>query len=801
MASKLLMDTPSERFVAAKNRQKFAATQLFESGYAFPFDEFQVTACHAIESGKGVLVAAPTGAGKTIVGEFAAHLAIKQGSKCFYTTPIKALSNQKFQELVAVYGEEKVGLLTGDSSINGEAAIVVMTTEVLRNMIYAQSQTLETLGFVVMDEVHYLADKFRGAVWEEILIHLPEQIQVISLSATVSNAEEFGEWLNTIRGETAVVVSEIRPVPLYQHVLMGNRLLDLFVDDGRVNPEILRIEKESQRNVRTSNQQNWSGSDYKSRRQKQITKPEIIEKLESQGYLPAIFFVFSRVGCDAAVRSCIQANLRMTTSEERAEIQEVIAQKTAELPQEDYAILDFYQWCDSLERGIAAHHAGLLPMFKETIEELFQRGLIRCVFATETLALGINMPARTVILEKLTKWNGETHAAITPGEYTQLTGRAGRRGIDIEGNAIVLWNETVDSGTAAGLASTRTYPLRSSFAPTYNMSANLISQFNHELARSSLAASFAQFQADRAVVGLTKQIGKSEKLIAQYTNDSVCHLGDFVKYMSYRSEIKAIEREVVAQGRNYRGNRREFLKRSEDEITALRKAMKSDPCHQCPDREAHARIAEKGERLVRENGGLIKRIESRTNVIPKTFDWIISVLTELKYIEHDVLTESGEILTKIYAETDLLIAESLRKGILDNLPAPELIALLSTCVFENRSDKSNSPRIPRSLNEPLEKLLKTWAELTILESKFNLATQREPDLDFIWQSYRWASGHSLTSILRDSEITVGDFVRVIRQLIDLLGQLLNARPEMRLVIKDALKRIDRGIIAYSAVTA
>ena len=794
------MNTPAERYAAAKNRGKFQATEAFKKGYDFPFDDFQIEACHAIESGKGVLVAAPTGAGKTIVGEFAAHLAIKTGAKCFYTTPIKALSNQKFQELTAVYGEENVGLLTGDSSINGEASIVVMTTEVLRNMIYAESQTLSSLGFVVMDEVHYLADKFRGAVWEEILIHLPERIQVISLSATVSNAEEFGEWLNTIRGETTVVVSEIRPVPLYQHVLMGNRLLDLFVDDGRVNPEILRLEKESHRNIRTSNQRNWSNSDGRSYRQKQISKPEIIEKLESQGYLPAIFFVFSRVGCDASVRACISANLKMTNSEERAEIKEVIAAKTAELPEEDYAVLDFYNWCDALERGIAAHHAGLLPMFKETIEELFQRGLIRCVFATETLALGINMPARTVVLEKLTKWNGETHAAITPGEYTQLTGRAGRRGIDIEGNAVVLWNETIDSGTAAGLASTRTYPLRSSFSPTYNMSANLISRFNRELARTSLAASFAQFQADRAVVGLTKQIGKSDKLIAQYVQESECHLGNFKNYMSYRVEIKAIEREVVAQGRNYRGNRKEFLKNSEDRITSLRKDMKSDPCHQCPDREAHARIAEKGERLQRENLGLIKRIEDRTNVIPKTFDRIISVLTELEYIKNDALTENGKILTKIYAETDLLISEILRKGILNDLPAAELVALLSTCVFENRGEKSNSPRIPKSLNEPLEKLVKTWGELTILEGNFNLSTQREPDLDFIWQSYRWASGHSLTSILRDSEVTVGDFVRVMRQLIDLLGQLLNARPEMRIVIREALKRIDRGIISYSAVT-
>ena len=186
--------------------------------YSFPFDDFQLRSCQSLEDGRSVLVAAPTGAGKTIVGEFAAFLADRQGTRCFYTTPIKALSNQKFQELTKIYGESEVGLLTGDSSINGDAPIVVMTTEVLRNMIYANPESLTTLGFVVMDEVHYLADKFRGAVWEEILIHLPERIQIVSLSATVSNAEEFGDWLVSVRGETDVVLSEIRPVPLYQHI-------------------------------------------------------------------------------------------------------------------------------------------------------------------------------------------------------------------------------------------------------------------------------------------------------------------------------------------------------------------------------------------------------------------------------------------------------------------------------------------------------------------------------------------------------------------------------------------------------
>ncbi|GMA89350.1 hypothetical protein GCM10025868_46000 [Angustibacter aerolatus] len=207
-------------------------------------DDFRLRACRALEAGRGVLVAAPTGAGKTIVGEFAVHLALASGRKAFYTTPIKALSNQKYADLVAVHGAAQVGLLTGDVTVNGEAPVVVMTTEVLRNMLYAGSSTLRGLGFVVMDEVHYLADRFRGAVWEEVIIHLAQDVQVASLSATVSNAEEFGAWLDTVRGDTEVVVEEHRPVPLYQHVLVGRRMHDLFVEgDGAdageavVNPE------------------------------------------------------------------------------------------------------------------------------------------------------------------------------------------------------------------------------------------------------------------------------------------------------------------------------------------------------------------------------------------------------------------------------------------------------------------------------------------------------------------------------------------------------------------------------------
>jgi len=398
--------TPSENYARAKTISKFPKTRKFSESFPFELDDFQIQACHALEQGKGVLVAAPTGAGKTIVGEFAVDLVINSSGKCFYTTPIKALSNQKYSELCQKYGEDRIGLLTGDVSNNSEAQIVVMTTEVLRNMIYSNSPTISDLKYVVMDEVHYLADKFRGAVWEEILIHLSEAVQVISLSATVSNAEEFGEWLQTVRGETEIIVSEIRPVPLYQHVLFGNRLLDLFGENLRLNPELTRLERDTYRQVKG----NWRD---KPKGPRPLSRPEIIEKLDRESLLPAITFIFSRNNCDAAVRQCLAAGLKLTNTEERSEIRRVISRNIKNLAEEDLVVLGYYEWADALERGIAAHHAGLLPAFKVTVEELFQRGFVKAVFATETLALGINMPARTVVLEKLSKWNGEGHVAIS----------------------------------------------------------------------------------------------------------------------------------------------------------------------------------------------------------------------------------------------------------------------------------------------------------------------------------------------------------------------------------------------------
>ncbi|PID53899.1 MAG: RNA helicase [Micrococcales bacterium] len=543
----------------------------------FDLDPFQVDGCAAVQAGRSVLVAAPTGAGKTVVGEFAVDLALREGRKAIYTTPIKALSNQKYHDLLARYGKGTVGLLTGDASIDGEAPVVVMTTEVLRNMLYAQSTTLTGLGYVVMDEVHYLADRFRGPVWEEVIIHLPPDVRLIALSATVSNAEEFGDWLRTVRGDTQVVVSEHRPVPLFQHVMVGSRLLDLFAEEGAgqehvtVNPQLRSLVQQSDRATATSawrqerrgrgnrrsraggagpgsatraaGDRGYRGHGVRGSGQLRPARREVVlDRLDRAGLLPAITFIFSRAGCDAAVAQCLAAGVRLTDARERTMIGQIVDAGVAEISHSDLQVLGYDRWRAGLENGLAAHHAGLLPAFKTVVEELFSGGLVKAVFATETLALGINMPARSVVLEKLVKFNGQSHADITPGEYTQLTGRAGRRGIDVEGHAVVLWQPGMDPSALAGLASTRTYPLRSSFRPTYNMSVNLVGQVGYTSARAILETSFAQFQADRSVVDLAGQLREQDEALAGYREAMSCHLGDFAEYHGLTRRISAAEK-------------------------------------------------------------------------------------------------------------------------------------------------------------------------------------------------------------------------------------------------------------------
>ena len=804
----------AERYARAKVKQTAPSYNSFLELLDFALDPFQEQACQALAKGKGVLVAAPTGAGKTIVGEFAIHLALEKNQKVFYTTPIKALSNQKFAELVSRYGPERVGLLTGDTNTNSDAQIVVMTTEVLRNMIYANSDSLIELGFVVMDEVHYLADRFRGAVWEEVILHLPKDVKLVSLSATVSNAEEFGAWLEEVRGDTEIVVSEHRPVPLDQHVLFGDELMELFAagsKNQRVNAELVQKHSSKLRipiGKYTKGKKPKGELDRRFSRIPKISKPEVVEILEDNDLLPAIFFIFSRVGCDAAVRACHQYGVRLTTREEQAEIRYLVEEKTASIADEDLATLGYFEWLSGLERGVAAHHAGMLPAFKEVVEELFLRKLVRVVFATETLALGINMPARTVVLERLDKFNGESRVQITPGEYTQLTGRAGRRGIDTLGHSVIQWSGNLDPASVAGLASKRSYPLISPFKPTANMAVNLIEAFGRKRAREVLETSFAQFQADRSVVGLAKGIREKQISLDGYAKSMECHLGDFFGYSSIRRELSDIEKSLASgRTRQERGKDiRQTKGRSEQErkLAELKVRMKTHPCHLCSHREAHSRWAERWWQLHRETQAILDQIEGRTNLVASTFDKICDLLIELDYLDSSdqdlLVTESGKMLARIYGERDLLVAEALRLKIWDNLDAPSLAAMAAALVYEPRRDDENfEPRaVKGNFQQSFTNTQLLWDDLENLAKKHKLPRSSKLEMDLSYPIHRWATGAKLDLVLESADLLPGDFIRWCKQIIDLLEQLAKASEgPISSKARDAVDLVKRGIVAYS----
>lgn len=568
----------AQRYAAYKAEAQAASSlrARWVSTLSFTPDPFQIQALDAVEAGSSVLVAAPTGAGKTIVGQFGAYVALEQGMRAFYTTPIKALSNQKYLELCDLFGAANVGLATGDTSVNSGAPIVVMTTEVARNMIYAGAP-LRDLGVVILDEVHYLADKMRGPVWEEVIIHLPAHVAIIALSATVSNAEEFGAWIREVRSTCEIIVSEKRPVPLYQHMIVGEDIFDLYAPTGKgkLNPELVAATRDfGMRGGRGS--RSWN-REVRVRRE---SRPSTLISLDRGRLLPAITFIFSRAGCEDAVRQILSTRITLTTRSEAAEIESYVDEVIALLPPEDAIVLGAEAWKRGLMRGIAAHHAGMLPLMKESVEHLFSRGLVKMVYATETLALGINMPARTVVIESLTKWNGSAHVSLSAGEYTQLSGRAGRRGIDTEGHAVVSHRGAVAPEEVAALASKRTYPLISAFTPTYNMVVNLLARSTRAQTRKVLESSFAQYQADSAVVALASRLTELEAQRDATAEDLSCSHGDVREYLTLRDQLGQTEKSGArARKREARDESRRILSGVRPgDVLALTRGRKTRLC-------------------------------------------------------------------------------------------------------------------------------------------------------------------------------------------------------------------------------
>ena len=858
----------------------------FVERHPFRLDVFQRRAMDCLDRGHGVLVAAPTGSGKTIVAEYGIAGALADGKRAFYTAPIKALSNQKYRELVAIYGAEGVGLLTGDNAINGEAPVVVMTTEVLRNMIYARSRALSSLGVVVLDEVHFIQDTYRGPVWEEVIIHLPAHVRLVCLSATVSNANELADWITTVRGPTEPVVEQTRPVRLDQLYFVGDRTSDKLhvfptLVDGRPNPEAARLDAEAARGTRKGDPRK-GGSKQQSRRTLFMpSRGDVVDRLAERDMLPAIYFIFSRSQCDDAARSVGRAGVRLTSVGEQHRIRAIAEARLSGFDSADLEVLGHGAFLTQLEAGIAAHHAGMVPPFKEVVEACFAEGLVKVVFATETLAVGINMPARTVVIEKLSKFSGERHTFLTPGEYTQLTGRAGRRGIDEVGQAVVLWSPFVPFDQVAALALSRSFHLHSAFRPTYNMAANLIGRYTRAEANRLLNLSFAQYQADRDLVKIEVRLQRREFQLAELRESAVSPFGDIEDYRAAQSR-RLTERDVasvveagldalrpgdvihishgaytgraavstIAQRKGttriqvittqrasvtltaedfdaapevlghvevpipYAPHRTAFVKdlaRGLDraQLAPQRGQSRSGrqrddlvhPVSRDPDLRRRLERAGQADRIAREVAQLRGKVDDRDRSVARDFDRVLAMLSKRGYTEGWTLTPAGHLLAGLFHECDLLVAEVLRAGLLDGLDPAALAGMVSVFVYEHRSSEpAPAPWFPsKAFRDRWRSVEALSDDLRRAEERAGLLPHRMPDPTYVAVAYAWAAGESFAEVVAAEDLSGGDFVRTMRQLIDLLRQLVIVAPASttRQAADRAAEMLHRGVVAAS----
>ena len=851
----------------------------FKMGLSFELDRFQLEAIDYFLQGNSVVVAAPTGSGKTIVGEFAVFHVNKNRQRTFYTTPLKALSNQKYLEFVERFGVEQVGLLTGDNAINQDASIVVMTTEVLRNMIYQTPEKIEELGVAILDEVHFLADKERGVVWEEILILLNKNVKIVALSATVSNVEDFADWLHEIRGDCKFVIEEKRPVPLSQLIATSNSLIPLFSnEEGQINKKVLNLYKRS-----------FTRSHVKS---EIPTRVEIVENIKDYDLLPSIFFIFSRKGCDQAVEQIRKSNVQLTNESERYEIKKYLQNRFDDIEASDWSALRVDEWIDCAIRGFSSHHAGLIPQMKEAAEYLFQKGLLKLIFATETLSVGINMPAKSVVLERMDKWNGTTHEMLSPAEFTQLTGRAGRRGIDVDGEAIIAFHPHSEPKFIANLVSSRTFELTSTFEPKYNMVLNLLEHRNLTDTKILLNKSFAQFYQKKDSKNVTEQIDYENEKLERKQKEFTCHLGDIreyyeiilqinsfhknesktskkkrslrnrieiepgnlvgiknlrkskfalitktlkskkesefwvildngegrkidhrsidfnvgvIGYLEINDEIdfskKAIRDEYSKKIRIASGN---YAKKFADEVdvTELKAKLKNHVCHRCPQIQEHLRFGENIERNKKYIKSLQSHLENDYVNLSKKCDQVIDLLAKLDYIitteDKLTLTKWGKFLKQIHSEFDLLIIESLRRNYLNNLSPIQLSCLLSGFVYNPRRDELEIPvNVDEIIKNNANQILKLSDEIIDIEKRNKITNIKNPHFGMENIIKQWCNDVNLKRILLKTDIAPGDFVRNVKQIIDLLRQIKRLNiPGITNTADEAILLLDKGVVSY-----
>ena len=755
------------------------------SEFPFELDDFQKEACEIIDNGESVVVCAPTGAGKTVIAQHAINNALKQGCRIFYTTPLKALSNQKFYDFCEQYGADKVGLLTGDTSINRGAQIVIMTTEVFRNMLYgtnfgAVADNLKDVRYVVLDEVHYMNDEQRGTVWEESIIYCPTNIQIIALSATVANCDELTNWINTVHSKTKLVNTDFRPVPLrffYFDSSQPYKLLPLLTPDGKLNNKI-KPEKPQ-----------WArGKDKK----KKTYVKQIIQNLADNDMLPAIYFTFSRKKCDEQMEKC--SGLGLNTRKEQEEIKAFIEEFIAENPH-----LYGNKHIEYLIQGVASHHAGLLPAWKNLVEKLFQKGLIKVVFATETLAAGINMPARSTVISSTSKRTDSGHRMLTANEFLQMSGRAGRRGMDEVGYVTVVGTPFQTPEEVAELVLSDSNPLESKFSPSYSMVLNLLQRFNLEESKELILKSFGYYSSDYRLKPILFQLEQYDKEIEERSficpnklSDDKMFEYDKLRflYVQNRQTYKKIVKQEKSKHRPLTPEVVEFGKRNKEELHKLQ----TFACDTCKLYKKHSKNLEVLKRIDSKKKKLLKEIEKQKDIYWNKFIAHRAVLKEYGYIQNDYPTEKGKTTSQIRSENELYLAEIIFSGVLENLTPSQLAGVI--CALTTEELRIEIPYIPFS--EPVRKTLNQIRnikrKLEKVQSKYDIEAPLYINPYFSSLIELWVEGAEWETVSEQIEIGEGDIVRAFKRVVDVLRQLTtidNIPETLVFTAREAIEKIQR----------
>ncbi len=760
--------------------------------YEFPFelDDFQKDACRCITDGKSVVVCAPTGAGKTVIAQHAIHCALEQGKKVFYTTPLKALSNQKYNDFSEKYGIDKVGLLTGDTSINRGAQIVVMTTEVFRNMLYGTNfgsvtDNLKDVKYVILDEVHYMNDEQRGTVWEESIIYCPTNVQIVALSATVANADKLTEWINTVHSRTELINTDFRPVPLrfyYFDSSQPNTLLPLLTPNGTLNKKIKPEKKEFKRGKAV---------------QKRNTVKDVVRNLHEKNMLPAIYFTFSRKKCDEQMEKC--ASLCLVTPKEQEEIRQIIDDYIAENP-----YLYKNKHIEYLMLGVASHHAGLLPGWKVLVEKLFQKGLIKVVFATETLAAGINMPARSTVISSISKRTDNGHRTLTPSEFLQMSGRAGRRGMDEIGYVVIVGTPFQTPEEVAELVLSDANPLESKFSPSYSMVLNLLQRFTLEEAKELVLKSFGYFSSNSRIEPLLAVKDEYECKIdecnsfvcyCKKTNDDLLEYNKIREiYVQNRRIFKTIQKQEKKKNRPLNEEAAEFGRQTK----AMLQKMHSYECDTCKLFKKHMKILDVLARYSAKEKALEKEIEKQKDIFWNKFLSHRAVLMDYGYIKDDYPTERGITISQIRSENELFLAQVIFSGVLDGLTPAELASVICAITTEDmRADLYSQLPLSPNVRKRLNKIKDIKRDLDKKQKNHDVEDPMYVNGFYSPLIEMWATGSEWDDIIDQVDMGEGDIVRCFKRVIDVLRQfctISNIPEDLVFTAREAIELIQKSPI-------